>query len=90
MKWNRDKKELWENDKTKFQIWKINTKLKIAKFNRQTHGMGMMIIVMMFFLVAFMIVQLIVNAPQHIDTAEAQQSIKIAQCMIHGGCIWGA
>lgn len=54
---NNKKKELWEKDKTKWQIFKINATIAWRRFDTQTKGMGM------FFVMIFGIMLVITSLP---------------------------
>ena len=56
------KPELWEQDKTPLQITIINAKLRFAKFNRETHGMGFLMILLLGGLIILTIVDKVGDA----------------------------
>lgn len=92
MKWNPDgkKEEIWMKGKSKWYVAKVNLKLSIAKFNRQTHGFGIMMILMMFVLFVYLGVQSYLNYQlTHIEpNPEVIHMEKIARCMQYHTCLW--
>jgi len=87
MKWNRDarKKELWEKDKNSFQRARINIRLWFLKFNRQTHGMGIIFIMLVIIIIIVQAMSYIIPTPV---SQEMQNLQKLAVCMKHHTCTW--
>lgn len=94
MNWNRDgrKKELWEQNKSWIERKAINMRLAIMKMQRQTHGMGLLIIVLIFAMFIYLGVNTYVTMTANkIDTSEEDRLAKLSTCILNnGGCIWSA
>lgn len=83
MKWfiqNKRKVELWEKDKTPMQRAIINAKIRFREWNRKTHGIGMIMILLV-------IVLMLVNIPAYIKMySNEPQKLRIQQEIIIGSC----
>lgn len=90
MNWNRDgrKKELWEKDKTWLQRKMINLKLAVMRYNRQTHGLGGIFILMVIVLIGYLTVTTILRFIPEESNAELERMEKLIACMKFDTCFW--
>ena len=59
MNWNTRKKEYWEINKHPITIFAINLRIKYRKYMIKTHGLGLIVIIMIVFLPIMLISQFI-------------------------------
>lgn len=85
----RDKpNEYWKRDKNFIQRARINFMLWFMKFQRQTHGLGMLFLLFMVIILGSSIISLITTLLDN-DRHNLEDFEKRVICMKHGSCIWG-
>ena len=78
------KRELWENNKNALQRFKVNFSLWFMRYQRQTHGIGLMILMLIGIIIVFMLYNTITSM------LEADIINKQADCLVSRGCLWSA
>jgi len=79
------KKEYWERDKNAFQRARINFRIWFMQFNRKTHGLGIIFIMLVIVIIIVQAIPYIIPTPV---SQEIQNLQKLAICMKHHTCTW--
>ncbi len=83
MQWNRKKKELWEMNKSPYQRFRINFKIAMDKYNRRTHGLGLLFMILIGALIVVTIIPLLYTPT---IKQRIQSEIIIGNCDIGDRC----
>lgn len=91
MKWTGRKKERWEQENGFLQRARIRLNDGYRKFNRQTHGFGFLLFIIIGFMGMFLLIDAVNEAQDDAKkTAAEKQAENIATCMrINVPCLFG-